>query len=108
MHILYISYKSQNGESCPFLRERTRLALSYYKASGYPPCSLFTPSGMSLSSTLYPASLPLDTLYGLDVPLGFDTIDGYRISQQEGEAALRSGVVVLVGGLLVGFVACIE
>ena len=58
---------------------------------------------MSLSSTLYPASLTLDALYGLEVQLGFDTIDGYRVSQQEGEAALRNGVAVLVGGLLVGF-----
>ncbi|WP_188814004.1 hypothetical protein [Hymenobacter cavernae] len=37
--------------------------------------------------------------------LGFETIDGYFISFEEGEAALHSGKAVLVGGLLVGFIA---
>jgi len=38
----------------------------------------------------------------------FETIDGQLVSYEEGEAALRSGTAVLVGGLLVvsGF-ACL-
>ena len=31
----------------------------------------------------------------------FETIDGQLVSYEEGEAALRSGAAVLVGGLLV-------
>ena len=31
----------------------------------------------------------------------FETIDGQLVSYEEGEAALRSGTAVLVGGLLV-------
>jgi len=32
---------------------------------------------------------------------GFDTIDGYVVPSEEGEAALRSGRAILVGSLLV-------
>jgi hypothetical protein len=39
---------------------------------------------------------------GAERIVGFDTIDGYFVSCEEGEAALQSGLAVLVGGLLVG------
>ena len=39
---------------------------------------------------------------------GFETIDGQLVSYEEGEAALRSGAAVLVGGLLVvSSIACL-
>lgn len=64
---------------------------------------------LSLSPTLSPTSFPgrVALAWGASPEIfpGFDTIDGYRVSQQEGEVALRQGLAVLVGGLLVGLVA---
>jgi len=44
-------------------------------------------------------------LSGLERTLGFNTIDGVFVSLEEGEAAIRSGQAMLVGGLLVGLFA---
>lgn len=38
---------------------------------------------------------------------GFETIDGQFVSLEAGEAALRNGSAMLVGGLLVGFAATV-
>lgn len=50
------------------------------------------------------STLPITT-QGLECNAGFETIDGHFISREDGEAALRSGRAVLVGGLLVGLFA---
>lgn len=56
---------------------------------------------MLVSATLSPAPLPFS--YNSEQPSGFLTIDGYVVGREEGEAALRNGTAVLVGGLLVVF-----
>jgi hypothetical protein len=55
---------------------------------------------MESTSTAFIASAS-----GAERPMGFNTIDGYFVSCEEGEAALLSGSAVLVGGLLVGLFA---
>lgn len=42
----------------------------------------------------------------LEYTSGFNTIDGCFVSGEDGEAALRNGQAVLVGGLLVVFFNC--
>jgi hypothetical protein len=54
---------------------------------------------MESTSTAFTASA---STIGVERIVGFDTIDGDFVSCEEGEAALRSGRAVLVGGLLVG------
>lgn len=49
----------------------------------------------AIASYLLPTSIP-------DILPGYATIDGDYIPQEEGEEALRTGMAVLVGGLLVG------
>lgn len=58
----------------------------------------------SACSTPLSAALALLTASG-QLELGFETIDGCFVSFEEGRAALHSGKAVLVGGLLVGFIA---
>lgn len=75
----------------------------YYKATSH--CSLLTLT-MLASITQHSAPLPivshLFTLSTLDVVPGYATIDGEYIAQEEGEEALRTGMAVLVCGLLGG------
>jgi hypothetical protein len=54
-----------------------------------------------MDSTSTPASFVSPSTNKPENAPGFDTIDGYVVSSEEGEAALRSGRAVLVGGLLV-------
>ena len=67
---------------------------------------------LSLSITLSVSSFSNSVAFSWsasqEVLPSFDTIDGYRVSQEDGEVALRQGLAVLVGGLLVGLVACCE
>jgi len=58
---------------------------------------------MLLSAASLPANTTYFQSYSVDGLPGFDTIDGGRVSQQAGELALRRGLAMLVGGLLVGW-----
>jgi hypothetical protein len=59
-------------------------------------------TSLPLHSASAPLSSHLFSLNTMDIALGYTTIDGYLISQEEGETALRTGMAVVVGGLLVG------
>ena len=63
-------------------------------------------ASLQLPFTPLPVVLHLFPLPTLEVALGYATIDGCYVSQEEGEAALRTGMALLVGGLLVGLGNC--
>lgn len=63
-------------------------------------------SQVPVFASFFPAFSSPETAARLrDTTLGFETIDGEFISREDGEAALRCGAAVIVGGLLVGFVS---